>query len=266
MIYLVSKIFWAVLRPSVLPLLVSWSGLGLLWLRRPIWGHRLVVAGLGFYALVLLFPLNTLALLPLEDRFPRPDEASRVDGIVTLSGAIEPRLSADRGIATLEDAAERMTETVALALRYPRARVVFTGANSDIMEGGPSEADWARPLFLSLGLAPERLTFERLSRNTFENALRTWELVRPAPEEHWLLVTSASHMPRAIGVFRRIGWNVEAWPTAYRSGHSLRSWMAPTMSERLGSLDAAVHEWLGLLAYRVMGRTDALFPGTDGPL
>jgi uncharacterized SAM-binding protein YcdF (DUF218 family) len=263
MIYIFSKILWAMLRPSVVPLLLSWVGLGLIWFRRPSWGNRLVVTGLVLYALILLFPLNTLALLPLEDRFPRPPEPSHVHGILVLSGAIEPRLSDDRGIVTLNEAAERMTEAVALALRHPRARVVFTGANSDITTGGPSEADWARPLLLSLGLAPERLTFEYTSRNTYENALNTWQIVRPQADEHWLLITSASHMPRAIGVFRRIGWNVEAWPAAYRSGHSFRNWIAPTMSERLGLLDAAVHEWFGLLAYRIMARTDALFPAPE---
>jgi len=260
MIFILSKLAWAVQRPSVLPLLLSWLGIGLIWARRPAWGYRLMVSGLGCYTLILLLPLNALALLPLEDRFSRPAEPSRVDGIIVLSGAIEPDLSDDRGIVSLDAAAERMTETVALALRHPQARVVFTGGNGDIMPGGATEAAWARPLFLALGIDPARLTFESESRNTYENALSTWRMVQPAAAEHWLLVTSASHMPRAVGVFRHIGWNVTAWPVAYYSGHSLRTWMAQTMDERLGSLDAAAHEWLGLLVYRLLDRTDALFP------
>ncbi len=263
MTYILSKMLWYVLRPSVLPLLLSWLGLGLIRVRRSTVGYRTLVAGLGCYALILLLPLDSLALLPLEDRFPRPVEPAHIDGIIVLSGAIEPRLSRDRGIVSLSGAAERMTETVALALRHQQARVVFTGANSDIIPGGPTEAEWASPLFLALGLDPARLIVENESRNTYENALNTWRMIHPLPTERWLLVTSASHMPRSIGVFRRIGWNVVAWPVAYRSGHSLRTWMAPTMPERLGSLDLAAHEWLGLLAYWMMGRTDALFPAPE---
>jgi uncharacterized SAM-binding protein YcdF (DUF218 family) len=260
MTFILSKLAWEVMRPSVLLLLLCWFGLGLMWARRPLWGYRLLTAGIGGYTLVLLLPVGTLASLPLEDRFPRPAEPSRVDGIIVLSGAIEPDLSRDRGIVSLNSAAERMTETVALARRHPQARVVFTGASGDILPDGATEAEWARPLFLSLGVDPARITYEYASRNTYENALNSWRLIHPTVGEHWLLVTSANHMPRAVGVFRHIGWNVTAWPVAYQSGYSLRTWMRPSMSQRLGSFDAAAHEWLGLLAYRLMNRTDTLFP------
>src|SRR4051812_395195 len=155
MTFMLSKFSWDVLRPSVLLLLLSWFGLGLICARRPVWGYRLLTAGLVGYTLILLLPLSSLASLPLEDRFPRPAEPSRVDGIIVLSGAIEPDLSSDRGIVSLNAASERMTETVALARRYPRARVVFTGASGDLLPGGPTEAEWAQPLFLSLGVDPE---------------------------------------------------------------------------------------------------------------
>lgn len=260
MTYILSKLIWHVLRPSMLPLLLSYGGLGLIWRRRLVWGNRLLIGGLGCYALILLLPVDSLLLLPLEDRYPRPPEPLHIDGIIELSGAIEPRLSADRGIVSLDGAAERMTETVALALRHPEARVVFTGANSDIIAGGPTEAAWARTFFLQQGVDPARVTTESASRNTYENGLNTWKMIQPRPQECWVLVTSASHMPRAIGVFRRIGWHVVPWPVDYRSGHSFSTWMARPMVGRLMSLDVAVHEWLGLLVYWTTGRTDALFP------
>ena len=168
MIFILSKLGWAVLRPSVLPLLLAWFGLALMWARRRRWGCRLQVAGLGCYAMVLLLPLNSLALLPLEDRFPRPTEPPLIDGIIVLSGAIETEVSSDRGTASLNAAAERMTEAVALARRHPAARVVFTGANSDLLPGGRTEAEWAKPFFEALGLDPGRLILENASRNTYE--------------------------------------------------------------------------------------------------
>ena len=260
MVFLISKLAWDVLSPSVLLLLLSWFGLGLIWTRHLRWGYRLLVAGLSGYLLILLLPINVFLSLPLEDRFPRPTELSRVDGIVVLSGAIEPELSSDRGIVSLNGAAERMTETVALARRYPMARIVFTGGNAEVYPGGPAEARWAQPLFSALGVDPARITYESASRNTYENVVNVWHLVHPAASDRWLLITSASHMPRAIGVFRRIGWNVTAWPVAYKAGHSMRAWIEPSMGQKISYLNSAAHEWLGLLAYRVMDRTDALFP------
>src|SRR6516162_3222054 len=138
MVFLISKLAWDVLSPSVLMLLLSWFGLGLIWTRHLRWGYRLLVAGLSGYLLILLLPINVFLSLPLEDRFPRLTELSRVDGIIVLGGAIEPELSSDRGIVSLNGAAERMTETVALARRYPMARVVFTGGNSEVFPGGPT--------------------------------------------------------------------------------------------------------------------------------
>jgi uncharacterized SAM-binding protein YcdF (DUF218 family) len=144
-----------------------------------------------------------------------------------------------------------MTETVALARRYPVARIVFTGGNAEVFPGGPTEAGWAQSLFPALGVDPARITYcnESASRNTYENVVNAWHLVCPVASDRWLLITSVSHMPRAIGVFRRIGWNVTAWPVAYKAGHSMRAWIEPSMGQKLSSLDSAVHEWLGLLAY-----------------
>jgi uncharacterized SAM-binding protein YcdF (DUF218 family) len=266
MLFLLSKLGGDLLRPSVLLLLLSWSGLGLTSRSRSNWGWRLLVIGLAGYLLILLLPLDSWALLPLEDRFPRPAQPTRIDGIVVLSGAIDTEMSRDRGIPSLNDAAERMTEAVALARRHPEARVVFTGASSAIIPGGPTEVDGARQLFSALGLDLARITFEGRARNTIENALNSWGLVQPAAGEHWLLITSAKHEPRAVGVFRHIGWQITAWPVAYKSGHSLRAWTAMSFSQRLNNLDAAAHEWVGLLAYRLIGWTDAMFPAPQGPV
>src|SRR5208283_449632 len=135
------------------------------------------------------------------------------------------------------------------------------GASSDIVTGGPTEAEWAGPLLQSLGLRSGRIIIEAEARNTYENALNTWRLVHPAAGECWLLVTSAAHMPRAMGTFRRVGWNPTAWPVSYKTGHSVWTWFSQSPSQRLAGLDSAAHEWFGLLAYRLMDRTDALFPG-----
>ena len=264
MTFLLTKFGGDLLRPSVLLLLACWAGFWFAFYRGSAWGRRLLAAGLTGYLLVLLLPVNSWALLPLEDRFPRPDEPSHINGIIVLGGAIDNEITADRGIPSLNSDAERMTEAVALARRHPEARLLFTGASGSVIPGGPIETDGARQLFAALGLDPARIVFEDTSRNTRENALDSWRLVHPAPESCWLLVTSARHEPRAVGVFRHIGWSVTAWPVAFKSGRSLRAWAEPSFSQRLGNLDAAAHEWLGLLGYRLIGWTDTLFPAPQG--
>ena len=111
-----------------------------------------------------------------------------------------------------------------------------------------------------MDLAPERVIHEEQSRNTFENVQFSWQLIQPDDDENWILVTSAAHMPRSMGIFRKLGWNVIPWPVDYQTSGDLE--MAPelNMSGRLAELDETVREWIGLVAYRFMGRTGALFP------
>jgi uncharacterized SAM-binding protein YcdF (DUF218 family) len=106
---------------------------------------------------------------------------------------------------------------------------------------------------------------ESRSRNTDENARFTRELVSPESNERWLLVTSAAHVPRAVGSFRRAGFEVIPYPTDYRTeGKVSDFWEFRTEPlEGINMLDAATHEWLGLIAYWLAGKSDALLPGPD---
>lgn len=211
----------------------------------------------------LVLPVNEWLLLPLESRFPQPDPAPpHVDGIIVLGGAVDPYLTAQHGMPALNDMAERMTAFVALARQYPQAHLAFTGGSGVLAGAAISEADVARTLFTSQGL-DRPVTFETHSRSTYENAVLLQAIVTPRHTETWLLVTSASHMPRAIGSFRKAGWPVVAWPVAYKMGRAVRLDPEQALPGRLGGLDMALHEWIGLLGYRVLGRTEAVFPGPE---
>lgn len=245
MAFVIPKLAGLLLRPSVLLLLCALLGL---LLRRPalVW-----VGVLGLLAIVLL-PLDQLAARPLENRDPRPPPPAQVDGVLVLGGALEQDIYADRGIPSLNGAAERMTELVALARRYPQARLVFTGGSGHLLPDDATEADDARALFTALGVPPGRMTYESASRTTWDNAVFTRRLLRPQPGETWLLVTSAMHLPRALGAFRAAGWDVLPWPVAYKTKRGGLRW-EETPGQRVGLLDAALHEWVGLLAYRLQG-------------
>ncbi len=258
--FVVGKLLTVLLLPTTL--MVECALLGLLLAR---WraGRVLLAAAVAAQAACLALPVDAWAIRPLEDRFPQvtayPD---RVDGIVVLGGAIDDMTSRDRDTPTLTAAANRVTTFVALARRYPQARLVFTGGSGDIEQGVSNEAEFARILFAQLGLAPQRVLFESESRTTRENAVDAAALARPRDSERWVLVTSASHMPRAVGVFRHAGWAVLPWPVGYQSRDHVAAHPL-SLGGKLAVLDWAAHEWIGLLAYRLRGWTDSVFPGPE---
>lgn len=264
MTFFLFKLAQFVLLPDTMLVLLATAGLALLRTRWQRAGRRVLALGVGGLLACLLLPVDAWLVRPLEERFPPPAEPARVDGIIVLGGSVDQLLSADRGVPTIPSAAERLTTFVALARRWPAARLVFTGGSGAPYAGAATEAEWARRSCEELGIPPGRVVFEDASRTTEENAVLTDRLVRPRSGETWLLVTSAAHMPRAVGVFRHVGWTVLPWPVGYRSMRSDLSLRPSTLGGKLAVLDQAAHEWAGLLLYRLLGRTDALFPGPDG--
>jgi uncharacterized SAM-binding protein YcdF (DUF218 family) len=211
------------------------------------------------YLLILFLPISDWITAPLEDRFPQLSALpAHVDGIIVLGGAVNPETTARRGRPTLNSEAERMTEFVRLAKHYPEARLVFSGGSGrlDFQRATLTEADVARQFFKEQGLDPARVAFENKSRNTYENIVFTKALIRPGAGEVWLLVSSARDVPRSMGIFRKQGWDVVPVPVAYKSGGVRNN----LLGDNLQKLDRSSHEWLGLLVYRITGKTDDLFP------
>jgi len=261
--FYLAKSLWFFAQPSGLLLLLLLTGAALLLAGRDRVGRRLVVASAGLLLFGGWLPVSNWLMLPLEQRFSRADLAGGVDGIVVLGGGEEARIWAERAGHALNEAGERFTEAVALARRYPKAKVAFTGGAIELLTAPKVGADAARAIFADLGLAEgERLLFERKARDTWENAVLVKALAQPKAGERWLLVTSAWHMPRAIGAFRKAGFPVEPWPVDYRTASlwdALRPFEAP--ADGLKRFDTALREWVGLVVYRASGRTSALLPG-----
>jgi uncharacterized SAM-binding protein YcdF (DUF218 family) len=262
MFFVLSKVLGFFAVPSTLILFIGLAGVLALVLRRVRLGAGLMALSIVLLAVVGLSPLGNALMLPLEQRFPVWDETrGPPDGIIVLGGAMLPATSAARGAPQLNEAAERMTSAVALARRFPSARIVFSGGSGALGGGGLTEAEFARPLFESLGLPADRVLFESRSRSTAENAELTRALVAPKPGQRWLLITSAHHMPRAVGCFRHAGFTVEPYPVDWRT-RGPQALAAPfdQVSDGLARTDAAAHEWLGLIAYWATGRIATLFP------
>ena len=262
MFFVLSKLLGVVFQPVNLLLIVLAIGALSLLAGWPRTGRACLLGATLVFLVCSVLPLGSALLRVLEDRFPLPPaDMVAPTGIVVLGGAIEEEISLARGSLSMNPAASRMTTGVALALRYPQARLVFTGGSADVRQVGRDEAEGARRLWLSLGIPEARMTFESKSRNTFENALFTREIVQPKLGETWLLVTSAWHMPRSVGIFRQAGFPVTAYPTDYRTYGDARDWHLSTNAiDALQRVDTGLHEWIGLVAYALTGKTDALFP------
>ena len=263
MFFVASKILGLIVEPANFLILLGLVGLGVMRGRFARVGRTLTATVILLLAFAAFSPISSLILRPLEDRFPQPSpEMPSPVGIVVLGGAMDEDLSESRGQPTLTEAAGRLTAGVALARRYPKARLVFTGGSANVRQEGFDEARGVHELWSALGVPEAQMTFESRSRNTFENAVLTRALVHPAPGETWLLVTSASHMPRSMGIFRRTGWPIVAYPVDYRTFGDARDFKINlNAADAFRRLETGLHEWVGLVAYRLTGKTDALFPG-----
>lgn len=268
MFFALSKLIGSLTRPSaVMVALILFGALAPVLVRRlprlaslaapARWAMRLGVAAL---VAITLTPAPRLALGALETRFPLADPSEPPAGIVLLGGPTDGRSEERTGRPKYLFGAEAIAETARLARRFPDVPILLTGTGPLHFDGGDfTEAASMARLLVEAGIAADRLILERRARTTWENAVNGREMVRPAPGARWLLVTTAWHMPRSIGAFRAAGWDgIVAHPTPGETATG-DLWRPPV---GLGPLmaDLAAKEWLGLLGYRLTGRSSALFP------
>jgi len=272
MFFYIAKGLWFLLQPSTLIALVIGYGAILIWTGWARWGRRFVTFGAVLLLVAGLSPLGNALILPLENRFPRADldTPPPPTGFIVLGGGEDRLVGAARRVPALNEAAERLVEAAMLARRFPEARIAFSGGNSGILYRSGTEAEGAGSLLTALGVPEDRLILEDESRDTYENAQFLKQKLTSdgvlGPGKRWLLITSAYHMPRAIGAFRKAGFEIEAWPVDYRTrGEADLARPFDKVSEGLRRVDVASREWAGLLAYRLTGRSEALFPAPRPP-
>ena len=262
MFFVLSKTLGFLLVPSNLIVAAGALGLGLIFSKRRRMGRWLLACCVAALLICGFLPIGALLLLPLETRFsPWNPDTGDPAGIIVLGGGLDPELAAARGTPAMGSSGARIVVAAELAYRYPKARLVYVGGNASLRPVALSEADVAEDIFRNLGVREDRVQLERNSRNTDENVRFVVKLVNPKPCERWLLVTSASHIPRSIGLFRKAGFSVEPYPVDWgTSGWSDIYKFQTDLISGLVLTDRATHEWLGLIAYRLTGRTDELFP------
>ena len=251
--FFLSKAFWFVVQPGNLILIILSAVAVLSWLRPNTNARAWLTALAAVLILITILPIQSWIAHPLEDRFPSPAKLpDKIDGILVLGGIVQSGIAHETGLLTVNESAERIMVAAALAFRYPEARFVISGRG----ENHETLIEW----FAAIGLDTDRVEFEPNARNTFENAEFSYRRVQPASDETWLLVTTAQHMPRAVGVFRKLGWSLVPYPVDFRAVDMgiLTFW--PDFADNLVRIGDTLKEWTGLVAYYAMGRTDELFP------
>lgn len=261
MTFALFKLFWLLFQPgNLLILVLGVGGLARLLAYRTL-ARSLINGAIVALIAVAVLPLGAWLQAPLENRFPILRELPpRVDGIVVLGGEQSIAVSEGRGQASFKGPEGKEIALAMLAKRYPSAKLLFSGGSSALDRRGPPEAEVERMVLADLGVDLGRVLFETRSRDTWENARFSYDLARPTPGETWLLVAAAQDMPRAIGCFRQVGWQVIAYPVNFRTTGEFNLLPGFDLTNNLAQLNVSLHEWLGLIAYYLMGRIPSLFP------
>jgi uncharacterized SAM-binding protein YcdF (DUF218 family) len=260
--FILSKVLWLLTAPGNVIALAIWGGMLLMIFGRLRCGRRLVVLGGVALFVCGVLPTGSVLLRGLEDRFPQPALGDlEPTGIIVLGGAIDQVIGKARGQVTITDSATRMTAGAVLARRYPAAKLLYTGGSNALVSQVGSEAADARRLWIDLGVPPAQILVEDKSRNTYENARFSRDLLKPQAGDRYLLVTSAYHMPRAVGLFRAAGFPIVPYPVDYRTTGTWRDFEPNRdVAAGLDRFDVGAREWIGLVAYRLSGKIAEMFP------
>jgi uncharacterized SAM-binding protein YcdF (DUF218 family) len=253
---------WNALKPGNLLLVLLCLGVVLMFSRRQGAGKTVLTMVVVVLLIIAIIPLGAWILLPLEKRFPPPKRIpDSVYGIIVLGGAFERELILAHRQLVLKDSGERIMAFFHLARRYPKAGLIFAGGKGSLGPEGLDDALPAKAFFGAMGIHYERVILEEKARNTYENALFCKKLVGSIEPGHWILITSAWHMPRAVGVFRKAGWEVIPYPVDFKTTGKFEMHLGFDVARGLQLLALGLKEWIALIQYRLLGRSDQWVPG-----
>ena len=268
MFFYLAKVLWFSTQPSTFIALLIGYGSILIWTGWARWGRRFVSFGALLLLIAGLSPLGNALILPLEDRFPRAnlEAAPPPSGFIVLGGAETPLIGLARGVPAVNEAAERLLEAVVLSRKFPDAKFAISGGDAGILYKSGAEATSTATLLEGMGIAKDRLILESESRDTYENVVNLkaelGKMGLLGPDRSWVLITSAHHMPRAMGVFAKAGLKVEPWPVDYRTrGSADLTRPFDKVSEGLRRVDVASREWVGLRGLLARRTQQRAIPG-----
>ena len=259
----VSKLGWYIISPFnfiFILLIAVWM---FLFFKKQRSGYILLSCIIIFLILIAFIPIGKILIAPLEKRFEtNPDLPKTVGGIIVLCGSMDPILSNLWNQEEIHGSVERELSFISLAKIYPEAKLIYTGGSSSFLHQELKEADIAKYFFLNQGIDVSRIVFERNARNTYENAILSMNRTHVDTNKPWILITSAYHMPRSVGIFCKLGWNIIPYPVDHRTRPQGNIIFDYNLAGHMSNLGLAIHEWLGLVIYYFTGKSSDIFPGS----
>lgn len=240
------------LMPPCLILLLLLVGFFLVLLKNGRLGKVTLALGILIFYGFSINPTANRLLEPLEGRYPplSAERLPRTGTLIVLGGGVFPGSALLVSSRLSEATARRLLEAVRLYQLMDRPQVVVCGGMANPFSQ-TRESEAMREVLLGLGIPPELIVGERESRDTYENA----QAVREArPRRPLILITSARHMSRALGVFAALGMKPLPAPCdfrVHRDGDPSRYLPSATS---LAASSAAVYEYLGTWWYELTGR------------
>ena len=261
MFFTASKLLAFFLEPLAHPYLLLGVAFLLRWRRRRRAMRACLVLAAVLPLLYGFLPLSTPPLQRLENSYAIPIlEKDTVDGVIVLGGHTSPGwISESRDQPQQNKAAERLTKGLMLHRDHASSTLIFTGFSGELAHRGWSEAETTQRLVAELGVSKAGILYETTSRNTYENAVNSLDVAVPQPGSRWVLVTSAAHMPRAVGAFEAAGWkNITPYPVDFRTT-PLETGIF-SLQGGINNVRNWLHEYVGLAVYWLTGRSTILFP------
>lgn len=259
--FLASKFGWALLSPSNLIIFGLILGFIFLTFKRQSAAKFFLFPAALLGLTVMIYPVGDYLIEPLEQRFNKPESLPNgIDGIIVLGGGEDLKTALSWKEPEIGPAGDRYIATAHLARNYPGIPILFTGGSGSLsLQGIDSDGTLPKTILTMVGVYKERLVIESESRNTYENFKFTKPLL-PKQDGTYLLVTSAFHMPRSIGIARQQGVNVVPYPVDYRSSSEKYRNFGISFLGHIDTLEIAWKEWIGLTAYYLGDKTDEWFP------
>ena len=259
--FYLSKIIWIFVSPDSLLVFLLISSFLLILFKRQKAANLLIGLITASTLFLSFYSVGDWMLYPLESRYQHnPQLPEKVDGIIILGGSVNPNLSVEWQQLETNLSHERLSSFIQLSQRFPDAKLIFSGGNASMDRNRPTEAQIVENYFLNSGISAERLYIENKARNTAENVTYSKQLTNPDSSETWILITTAFHMPRAMGIFCQQNWAVIPFPVDHQTFPPELYMAKFDLLGHASHLELAMHEWLGLLAYYASGKTNDLFP------
>ena len=260
MSFYLSKILWLILNPFNIFIFITLLSILLYFIKLSRFSLIIFLINFVFITFISFLPIGSYLIYTIEKEYhSNINPPEKVDGILILGGATNPLLYNEYDQISLNDSSERLVESVFIIKKFDKAKVIFSGGSGFLNRPGFDNAQVAKSFYKKIGIEIDKIIFEDNSRNTYENIIYSKKIANPKINENWLLITSASHMKRALLIADKNNWDLIPYAVDFKNIKEFKLIPNLNLLSNLNSFQQGSHEWLGLVSYYLMGRTDKVF-------